>query len=310
MHFKEWLDPLRHNKNDPQDIFWIGIDPYVEPPKPNEKWYRGHPHNNSRIHGPLWLTRSKEDALFYGNVGTYQISPNIKLGTYKDLVRAVRESEAKRDEIKPNSGFDGHNDNDFVYIPKVQKKLKQMNIDALLIKDVMANYEIDALVVLNKSTIEIQWTENDQEHAQALKQTGFWGRKGAGAIIAARDTGRILLPHRSQSVEQPGTWGVWGGAIDPKENPETAARREVHEEAGAPDIEEMIPLHVFKKDDFQYHNFLAITPQEFKPKLNWETQGYKWINYGEWPQPMHFGLESLIQNSGKEIKKKVNAPTP
>lgn len=155
-----------------------------------------------------------------------------------------------------------------------------------------------------------QWIENDREHAQALKQTGFWGRKGAGAIIAARDTGRILLAHRSQGVEQPGTWGVWGGAIDPKENPETAARREVHEEAGAPDIEEMIPLHVFKRGDFQYHNFLAITPQEFKPKLNWETQGYRWIDYGEWPRPLHFGLEELIQNSGKEIGEKINSFNP
>lgn len=149
-----------------------------------------------------------------------------------------------------------------------------------------------------------QWLENDQEHAQALAQTGFWGRKGAGAIIVARDTGRILLPHRSQSVEQPNTWGVWGGAIDSQEDPESAARREVQEEAGAPDIKEMIPLHVFRKGDFAYHNFLAIVSHEFKPKLNWETQGYRWINYGDWPQPMHFGLESLVKNSGREIQEK------
>ena len=50
--------------------------------------------------------------------------------------------------------------------------------------------------------------------------------------MLALDTGRILLPHRSQAVEQPGTWGTWGGAIDGKEQPKTAALRELREEAG------------------------------------------------------------------------------
>jgi len=153
------------------------------------------------------------------------------------------------------------------------------------------------------------WLENDTLHAQALKATGFWGRRGAGAIIAARDTGRILLPHRSQGVEQPGTWGVWGGAIDPQEDPEDAARREVEEEAGA-NPEEMIPLHVFRKGDFSYHNFMAIVPREFEPRLNWETQGYKWVRYGDWPQPLHFGLKSLVDNSGREIMRRIGGPAP
>lgn len=146
-------DPLRHSGDDPEDIFWAGIDPHVEPPKPGEKWFRGHPHNTSRIGLALWLTRSQPDAQFYGDTTAYEISPNARFGTYKDLVRAVRESGAKRYEIKPASGFDGHNDNDFIYVPKVQNKLKEMGIDALLISDVMTNYEIDALVVLNKRIV-------------------------------------------------------------------------------------------------------------------------------------------------------------
>lgn len=103
----------------------------------------------------LWLTRNQPDARFYGNTTAYEINPSVRFGTYKDLVRAVRESGAKRSEIKAFSGFDGHNDNDFVYIPKVQKKLKEMGIDALLISDVMTNYEIDALVVLDKRIVRV-----------------------------------------------------------------------------------------------------------------------------------------------------------
>lgn len=150
------------------------------------------------------------------------------------------------------------------------------------------------------------WLENDAQHAAALRDTGFWGRAGAGALVLAADTGRILLPHRSMRVEQPGTWGVWGGAIDPGEDPMAAARREVEEEAGASGIVEMVPLYVFRKGDFKYHNFLAVVPSEFTPRLNWETQGYKWVEYGDWPSPLHFGLVSLLANSEEEISSRAS----
>ena len=61
--------------------------------------------------------------------------------------------------------------------------------------------------------------EDDSKHRQALKQTGFWGRRGAGCVIMAQDTGRFCIAHRSENVEQPGTWGTWGGAIDEGEDP-------------------------------------------------------------------------------------------
>lgn len=157
--FSDWMgqNPLRHNDGrDEEDIFWTGMDPKVEPPKPGEKWFRGHPHGSSKLGLALWLTRSQPDAQFYGEIMPYEISQNARFGTYRDLVKAVRESGAKRSEIKPASGFDGHNDNDFVYIPKVQKRLAEMGIDALLLSDVMTNYEIDALVVLNKKIAKVQ----------------------------------------------------------------------------------------------------------------------------------------------------------
>ena len=152
--FREWLDPLRRNDgSDPEDIFWVGVDPHVDPPRPGELWYRGHSHSSSRVSGPLWLTRSRGDAGFYGEVGAYEVSPGVRLGTYADLVRAVRESGARRGEIRAASGFDGDNDNDFVYLPAVQESLRGMGLDALLVSDVMGNYEIDTLIVLDKGKV-------------------------------------------------------------------------------------------------------------------------------------------------------------
>lgn len=142
----------------------------------------------------------------------------------------------------------------------------------------------------------------DEEHVKALEETGFWGRAGAGSIVMARDTGRLLLPLRSEEVLEPHTWGTWGGAIDPQENPEAAARRELEEEAGFTGEVEMIPLLVFESRNsagqvcFQYHNFLAIVDKEFEPQLNWEAQDSRWVEPTKIPKPLHPGLKALFDD--------------
>jgi ADP-ribose pyrophosphatase YjhB (NUDIX family) len=99
-------------------------------------------------------------------------------------------------------------------------------------------------------------------------------------------------------VEQPGTWGTWGGAIDEQEDPADAVKREVQEEAGYSGPLRLIPLRVFRHPSgFRYHNFLALVPQEFEPQLNWETQGSRWFEPGHWPQPLHPGMVSLLQDA-------------
>lgn len=152
--------------------------------------------------------------------------------------------------------------------------------------------------------------ENDAEHAQALRDTGFWGRQGAGCLFLALDTGRICIAHRSRHVEQPNTWGTWGGAIDGNENPADAALREVREEAGYDGkVYRIEPLYVFShKSGFRYYNFLAIVEEEFEPNLNWESRGYIWTEFGRWPKPLHMGLVALLQDSDsiRTIKKYVN----
>ncbi len=136
--------------------------------------------------------------------------------------------------------------------------------------------------------------ESSSEHAHALLKTGFWGSSGAGCLFLALDTRRFLVAHRSPYVEQPGTWGTWGGAIDRGENPLDAVKREIREETGYVGQAAIEPLFVFKKDTFQYYNFLAIVEREFTPRLDWENQGYIWCEFGQWPEPLHFGLKLLL----------------
>jgi len=139
--------------------------------------------------------------------------------------------------------------------------------------------------------------DNDEEHQKELDKTGYWGKAGAGCIIMAQDTKRILLPLRSEWVQEPSTWGTWGGAIDHGENPKESVLREIEEEAGYNgDILDMILLYTYKDDDFRYDTFVVVIPTEFEPQLNWETKSTRWVEFGEWPKPLHFGLETVFKD--------------
>ena len=139
---------------------------------------------------------------------------------------------------------------------------------------------------------------DDDDHRGQLDKTGFWGRAAAGSILYSRSTGRFCLAHRSPSVLEPNTWGMWGGAMDSGESPEDAARRELVEETGYTGSAEFHPLWTFEHSSgFRYYNFLALVDREFSPKMDWETQGYKWFDLRDkdsWPSPLHPGVKTLL----------------
>lgn len=137
----------------------------------------------------------------------------------------------------------------------------------------------------------------DDINWQTLETTGFWGKQAAGCVYFSNSTSRFCLAHRSSMVEQPKTWGTWGGAMDPGELPQDAVKRESYEETGYSGNIELIPLYVFSDPSgFKYHNFLAIVPEEFEPRMNWETQGFGWFEWDQWPSPLHFGFKLLLQD--------------
>lgn len=140
----------------------------------------------------------------------------------------------------------------------------------------------------------------DEEHADAFMETGYWGRKGAGCVVFALSTGRMLLAHRSEWVLEPHTWGTWGGAIDPTEDPQVAALRELAEESGfeVDDKLRVIESHVFDSagGDFRYHNFIVVVDHEFTPELNWESQGSAWVAPNELPANLHPGLQAFVSS--------------
>jgi len=140
---------------------------------------------------------------------------------------------------------------------------------------------------------------DDVTHAEALDKTGFWGTRGAGCLILCRSTGRFLLGKRSKEVDEPLTWGGFGGAIDSTENPSEAALREVQEETGLPEsaTPALVPLFVFRCGTFEFHNYLAVVESEFAPVLDWETTRAGWYEWQRFPGPAHFGLTAVLQDA-------------
>ena len=152
---------------------------------------------------------------------------------------------------------------------------------------------------MSKLTDRIVHLVDDWEtHSENFRRTGFWGTfGGAGAIFLARDTGRLLLTRRSPRVLQPGTWGTVGGALDHNEGPAEAVIRETREELGVHVQHEDLHLcYVFRdaRTQFVYHNYAVLVPAEFEPELNWEVSEHTWVEFGAWPDPLHFGMQAWL----------------
>lgn len=142
-----------------------------------------------------------------------------------------------------------------------------------------------------------------EEDDEELPGGPFWGDRGAGVLIVAKDTGRFLIFLRSDSVNDPNTWNLVGGKVDSGETFKDAAIRELNEETGYRGEYKLKLLHIFRHKDFRYYNFLCVVPFEFTPQLNWEHDTSKWVDYGDWPSPLHFGLTDVIRHMGPRLER-------
>lgn len=131
---------------------------------------------------------------------------------------------------------------------------------------------------------------------------GYWGRQGAGAIYLSKKTWRFLFGLRSDMVNEGGTWGGFGGKVDEGENPKQSVMRELEEETGYNGSLSLYFLYLYEDEGFKYFNYIAVVPDEFEPRLNWENDDYKWVEFGDWPQPLHFGTEEMLRHSLGKLK--------
>ena len=135
-----------------------------------------------------------------------------------------------------------------------------------------------------------------------------WGNVAAGIIPFDKDDCQVLLQHRSQSVNEPGTWGIIGGAVSKnaslyghgeqfegigvgEDKIKDAAIDEFKEEAGfCKPVKKMAKVALFenKNKTFQYHTYAVEIDEKIDPPTlhddpykYWESEGYKWVELND-----------------------------
>ena len=125
-----------------------------------------------------------------------------------------------------------------------------------------------------------------------------WGRQAAGVLFLCSTTRRVGLALRSAYVNEPHTYGLVGGAVDPGEDARKAVSREAWEEIGCHlDPRKLVELHVHREPGFQYTTYLCVTKQEFQvppENLNWETDAFAWLDLASLPANIHPDVAILL----------------
>jgi len=124
--------------------------------------------------------------------------------------------------------------------------------------------------------------------------------KGAAGILFTTGT-RILLLERSWQVEDPGVWGISGGALDWEDrNAIQGAVRESREELGKlPSGYKVIGKAVFQRGSWKYTTFVCRVAEDvadsYHPTLNWENDDYGWFDEDDLSYlDIHPGVEYVL----------------
>ncbi len=173
----------------------------------------------------------------------------------------------------------------------------------------------------------------DRKSSAAARDMGYskdgtWGNQGAGVLIVSSDHTKVLLLRRSGYVDDPGLWGIAGGASqETQKGCEPAlvtAISEANEEMGSlPNGKLYEQAFEYKKPgtSFTYRTFvLEVDTQDFQPKLNLEHIDWQWFDIAGLDDAMvHPGVKVVLDgymvkpevSLGQDGKnRQVETPTP
>lgn len=116
----------------------------------------------------------------------------------------------------------------------------------------------------------------------------------AGVIYLTR-SGAALWLRRSDKGDHPGEWAFPGGAIEPGETTEQAARRECDEEINTIP-EDLIEFDVsVSPEGVEFTTFVTVVEGQFQPVLNDEHDAWAWVPLSAPPEPMHTAISVMLQ---------------
>jgi N-glycosidase YbiA len=162
----------------------------------------------------------------------------------------------------------------------------------------------------------------------------FYGKAGAGILFFCQN--QVLLLERSPNVQEPGTWGIPGGAIgemyiQSEEDSlgqehlsldvffQNAIKETIEELCGGeeyylPDPIDFFDKVIFEEGNFKYVTFLARITEEQRDawdmELNWENDSYEWFPVTDLPEPLHFGVKFIVREKPDYFTKKEYLTNP
>ena len=100
--------------------------------------------------------------------------------------------------------------------------------------------------------------------------------------------------------------------IHPNKKAQPVIAEQIKEEIGfVPKIIKIHPLDIYQSNDghFMYHTFVIVTPTEFEPNINHESQDYCWSKLRKLPRPLHQGARKTLldKNNVKKLNLIVNS---
>lgn len=110
-------------------------------------------------------------------------------------------------------------------------------------------------------------------------------------VVYCKPKKTFLFGKRGPQMNKPNLWNLFGGHLDPGEEPEPGVLRELSEEASiSPTDDRVIRLspegfiHLGQVSGLREMNyFLMVTTEEIAPTLDHEHSGFGWYKFGGLP---------------------------
>ncbi len=186
---------------------------------------------------------------------------------------SVSSLESKWAQAKAKAKKEGKGDN-YAYITSIFQKMVHASVVDL--EDRVFNDYVDQVLA---SYVE------DRPIGEKLMATG-----GFILSVEGPHKGQILWQRRGQTGDYAGTWGCFGGKIEPGETEKDALQRELEEETGLHDTLGVIPLFRYVDDELEFQNYLVLIKEPlngFEPKIDRETMEFKWCALPLIPTNLH-----------------------